>query len=279
MEHKTPAAASSPSAAFTLDPQALDEKYHFLLRKLHSLTGIIPIGVFLIEHLLTNSRAFHWFGIFNGGRDDFNKAVHGLHELPYLLALEVFGIFLPLAFHALYGIKIALSAEPNTRAYPYMANRRYTLQRITGYIAFVFIVVHLLKFRFAHLIGWGPSFLDPANVDKFEMTRQGLMSWKILGDYANAQAFAMPAWITLSFYVLGLWAACYHFANGIWTFCISWGITIGEKAQKRMGYFAALVGIVLFVWGSLSLYAFATYDTKASSEQNKAAAKEVSTAT
>jgi hypothetical protein len=27
------------------------EKNHFLLRRLHSLTGIVPIGVFLIAHL------------------------------------------------------------------------------------------------------------------------------------------------------------------------------------------------------------------------------------
>jgi len=253
MEHKTPPAAASP--AFTLDPQAIDEKYHFLLRKLHSLSGIIPIGVFLIEHLLTNSLAFV-------GPDRFNKSVHALHELPYLLALEVFGIFLPLAFHALYGIKIALSAQPNVHAYPYMANRRYTLQRITGYIAFVFIIIHLLKFRFAHLVGWGPSFLDPANADKFEMTRKGLMQWNI------AQlGIVMPAWITIGFYIVGLWAACYHFANGIWTFCISWGITIGERAQRRMGVFAALVGIVLFVWGSLSLYAFASHTAESNSSQ------------
>jgi succinate dehydrogenase / fumarate reductase cytochrome b subunit len=270
MEHKAPPAAGSP--AFALDPQAIDEKHHFLLRKLHSLSGIIPIGVFLIEHLLTNSLAFG-----QGGQQRFNDAVHGLHKLPYLLGLEVFGIFLPLAFHALYGIKIALSAEPNTRAYPYMANRRYTLQRITGYIALVFIVVHLLKFRFAHLVGWGPQFIHEGN-DYFAITREGLHDWHLLGGYGTPGAWTMPAWITFAFYFVGLWAACYHFANGIWTFCISWGITIGERAQKRMGYFAAIVGIVLFIWGGLSLYAFASHDTTGGGDQNKTVAKEVSTA-
>ena len=73
------------------ETQTFDQKHHFLLRKLHSLSGIIPIGAFLIEHLLTNSLAF-------AGPERFNKAVHGIHELPWLLALEVFGIFLPLAF-------------------------------------------------------------------------------------------------------------------------------------------------------------------------------------
>jgi succinate dehydrogenase / fumarate reductase cytochrome b subunit len=243
MEHKE---STAPVATgLTLNPEAIDEKYHFLLRKLHSLSGIIPIGVFLIEHLLTNSLAF-------AGRDKFNKAVHGLHDLPYLLALEVFGIFLPIAFHALYGIKIAMSAEPNTHAYPYMANRRYLLQRVTGYIAFVFLIVHLLKFRFAHLIGWGPQFIGSA--DPYELTRNGLLGWHI-----SQLNVTVPAAVTIAFYVIGLWAACYHFANGIWSFCISWGITVGEQAQKRVGVVAALVGITLFAWGSLSLYAFATH--------------------
>ena len=35
-------------------------------------------------------------------------------------------------------------------------------------------------------------------------------------------------------------ASVFHFANGIWTYCISWGITVGESAQKRMSYVAAL---------------------------------------
>jgi len=228
--------------ASTTPVLSFEEKHHFLLRKLHSLTGIVPIGAFLIEHLLTNSMAFF-------GRDRFNDAVHGLHKLPWLLGLEVFGIFLPLAFHAIYGVRIALTAQPNVGAYPYMANRRYTLQRVTGYVALIFLIIHLLKFRFAHLIGWGPEFIG--SKDPYEITRHGLMEWAPWGIH-------VPAWLVLGFYLLGLWAACFHFANGIWTFCISWGITVGEKAQQRVGILAAGVGIILFVWGGLSLYAFAT---------------------
>ena len=223
---------------------SLEQRHHFLLRKLHSLSGIVPIGAFLIEHLLTNSLAF-------AGRDKFNDAVHSLHELPYLWALEIFGIFIPLAFHAIYGIKIAMTAELNVAAYPYMSNRRYSLQRITGYVAFAFLIVHLMKFRFAHLLGWGPEFLDPNNLDKFEITRKGLMAWEPM------KGFVVPAWITISVYAVSLSAACYHFANGIWSFCISWGITVGEKAQKRVGMAAASIGVLLFAWGGLSLVAFA----------------------
>lgn len=230
-------------AAADFKPERLDQKYHFFLRKLHSLTGIVPIGVFLFEHMLTNSLAFY------GGREKFNESVHWLHQLPYLLALEVFGIFLPIAFHAIYGIKIALTGESNASAYPYFGAWRYLFQRLTGYVAFLFVIVHLLKYRFADLVGWGPAFVGSA--DPFEITRNGLMAWQPGGQ------FVVPPVVTLTLYCIGLAAACFHFANGIWSFCISWGIVIGKKGQQRIGVVAALVGLLLFTWGSLSLYAFA----------------------
>lgn len=226
------------------DALTLGQRHHFLLRKLHSLSGIVPIGVFLIEHLLTNSMAAYGELTGKGGREAFNEQVLGLHGLPYLFLLEVFGIFLPLAFHALYGIRIAMTAKHNVAEYPYMDNQRYFLQRMTGYIAFLFLIVHLAKFRFAHWFG-GVPFLDPGIPDKFEITRRGLMEW------------VLPPGVTLTLYIVGLAASVYHFANGICTFCISWGITIGQKAQRRVALGATAVGLVLFVWGAASLYAFA----------------------
>ena len=34
-----------------------------------------------------------------------------------------------------------------------------------------------------------------------------------------------------AFYVLGVVAALFHFCNGIFTFCITWGITVSERSQ------------------------------------------------
>lgn len=234
------------------------------MRKLHSLSGVIPVGVFLIEHLITNSMALQ-------GADQYNKSVSFITSLPYLLFLEIFGIFIPLAFHAIYGIKIAMTAQPNSGQYPYMANKRYTWQRVTGYIAFVFIIVHLAKFRFAHWI-WPtmadgkprPHFLESGNF--FQTTYDGLMNWQPWG-------IPVAPWLVLGFYTLGLAAACFHFANGLWTFCISWGITVGAKAQQRFGYVAAVVGISLFGLGAMSLYGFANpKEAKKAATQTNASA-------
>ncbi len=49
-----PLPASSPA----LLPLRAGEGNSFLLRRLHSLTGIVPIGAFLLEHFISNYEAF-----------------------------------------------------------------------------------------------------------------------------------------------------------------------------------------------------------------------------
>lgn len=215
------------------------DRNHFLLRRFHSLSGIVPVGAFLVEHLLTNSGS--WYGPAR-----YNKDVKWIQDMPFLFVLEWGFIFLPLAFHAIYGFYIALTARMNAFTYPYMNNRRYTLQRITAYITLTFLIIHLLKFRFAYLLG-GPVFAEAA--DWFALTKQGLLHWHVGKLY-------MPAWITLSFYTVGLTAAVYHFANGIWTFAISWGILGGPDSQRWFQYVCLLIGIVMCVWGYISLWGF-----------------------
>lgn len=221
-------------------PALLDaDQNHFVLRRLHSLTGIIPVGAFLVEHLLTNAGA--WYG-----PDEYNNAVKWIQDLPFLLVLEFGFILAPLAFHAIYGVIIAWGSQPNARTYPYMSNTRYTLQRVTAWVTLVFVIVHLLKFRFAWILG-GPVFADAK--DWFVLTTQGLRYWHI-------GTLTVPWWFTLAFYVTGLTAAVYHFANGIWTFGISWGLLGGPQAQRWFSYVCLLLGIVLAVWGYMSLWAF-----------------------
>jgi len=210
-------------------------EYHFLLRRLHSLTGIVPIGAFLFNHLLTNSTAFL-------GPEHFDDHVKWLHSLPWLLAIEIVFIFIPLAFHAGYGVVIALQGRSNVNAYPYMDNWRYTLQRVTAWITVVFVVVHLLHFRFAHWFGL-PNYksFHPAF---FVNTAEGF-TW------------LLPLWAWMVVYVIGLTAAVYHFCNGLVTFCITWGITVGDQSRRKVLLGASGLAVVLMIWGLLSLWALA----------------------
>ncbi len=217
----------------TAAPSFLDQN-HFLIRRLHSLSGIIPIGAFLVNHLLTNSTAFL-------GPDHFDEHVKWIHDMPWLLVIEILFIMLPLAFHAIYGVVIAIQGRPNASAYPYMDNWRYTLQRVTAWVTLAFVVVHLLHFRFAQVFGL-PDYGD-AYYAFFNATKAGFFN------------FYLPPMVWVAFYVIGTVCAVYHFCNGIVTFCITWGITVGDQSRKYVSVGAAGLGVVMCLWGFLSLYA------------------------
>ena len=78
----------------------------------------------------------------------FNKAVQDIHDMPYLLFIEIFGIFMPLLFHSVYGVMISAEAKPNALNYGYGRNWFYMFQRATGIFLFFFILFHILNLRF-----------------------------------------------------------------------------------------------------------------------------------
>jgi succinate dehydrogenase / fumarate reductase cytochrome b subunit len=46
---------SSPAVRPGVAPLRAGQGYSFVLRRLHSLTGIVPIGAFLLEHFFSNA--------------------------------------------------------------------------------------------------------------------------------------------------------------------------------------------------------------------------------
>src|SRR5688572_6478098 len=104
----------------------------FLLRRLHSLTGIIPVGAYMVVHLGVNSLAYF-------SPLMYQRSVNQIHDLgPLLWIVEWVFIFIPLIFHAVYGVLIIRNIEVNNDRYRYGSNTRYTLQRVTGMIALLF---------------------------------------------------------------------------------------------------------------------------------------------
>ena len=204
----------------------------FVLRKLHQLTGIMPLGVFLLEHFYTNSKAV-------AGSASFNKAVEDLQAIPYILLVETVGIFIPLIYHAVYGLVITAEARPNNLAYPYPRNWFYTIQRVTGIILFFFILFHVLNFRFGMIPGLNTVSVAHAPDQAFEIVSREFRMW----------------WIFI-IYMIGILATVWHFANGIWLFLVDWGITIGERAQRLTGYACIAFGIVLLLVGVNAAVAF-----------------------
>lgn len=202
-------------------------KNSYLNRKLHSLLGVIPVGFFLIEHLLTNYSAV------NGGHSGFLEQVEWLHGLPLVLALEIFGIWIPLAYHAIYGLYVAFTAKNNVTNYGYFRNQMFFLQRVTGVITFLFVAWHVFNTRFQISLG---------NVDQMEI---GSHMHKIASDPVN---FVL--------YCIGVVAAVFHFSNGMWSFLVSWGITVGPRAQRVSTFVWLAVFVIMTVMFIMSLAAF-----------------------
>jgi succinate dehydrogenase / fumarate reductase cytochrome b subunit len=221
------ASSSAPVLAHGVAPLRAGQGISFVLRRLHSLTGIIPVGAFLFEHILiSNATAI-------SGPSAYARQVSFLANLPLVFFLELFGIWLPIAYHGLYGFYIWFRGDSNTAAYPWSGNWMYTLQRWTGGIAFIYIVWHTYTMRFTGI----DLHDDPA------------------ASFAKVAREVQNPWL-MALYVIGLIAASWHFAYGIWLFCAKWGIVSGDKAQQRLLRLCLAFFVLLAVIGLASLYTF-----------------------
>lgn len=204
-----------------------EEKY-FLIRRLHSLTGIVPVGLFFLFHLFSNAKSLQ-------GPEVFNKVIEEIAHTPYLPIVEMMTIALPLLFHAMLGIAIILTGKNNVTQQPHMNNWRYYFQRLTGLIALIYIGFHVYGTRISSLM------------QGQEMSYEWMQNL-----LQNSAVF----W----FYLIGVLSVTYHFANGLWTFLITWGVTVSPRSQALssklcLGLFLLLsavwVNILLHFSGSI----------------------------
>lgn len=199
----------------------------YFSRKLHSLLGIIPLGGFIVVHGLANYQAFE------RGPEGFGKAVNFINSMPVLPLLEIFFIYLPLLFHGIYGLYVAYQSNSNLGRFQYGRNWAFTAQRVTGVITFIFVFWHVFETRIQVYLG--------------NITHEQLGS--TMHDIATN-----PLYFVL--YIIGVLAAVFHFANGLWAFLVSWGITVGAKAQRISSYICMGVFVVVAALFLLSLVAF-----------------------
>src|SRR5262249_11977686 len=61
-------------------------------------------------------------------------------------------------------------------------------------------------------------------------------------------------------YLIGVSLLVFHFANGLWTWAITWGLTLSKAAQKRWGYACAGLGACLMVLAWAGVIGFMTLD-------------------
>jgi len=227
------------------------QRHEFLIRRLHSLSGLVPVGAYMCVHLLTNASLVN-------GPDVFQKAVFAIHSLPFLPVIEWVFIFLPILFHAIAGVWIARSGHSNLRSYRLVGNRRYTWQRITGYIAFVFIFTHVFHLHgWFHADWWLSNIAEPLGMAQFR-------PYNAASSLAEAMGSLGLVWPI--FYAIGVLACTFHLANGIWTAGITWGVWLTPAAQHRASIACAVFGTLIGLAGLSSLVAVRGTDAAAAKE-------------
>lgn len=204
----------------------LSNKNEFYWRRLHSLLGVLPVGLFLVFHLSLNFTAV-------GGEESYNNAAGTMDLIPpaLLFIIECIVIYIPILFHGIYGVFIAFTATPNNKRFGTFRNWMFLFQRITGVILVIFIAWHVFQTRIQKALG------AEVNFDMME---------KIVSN---------P--FMLAFYIIGILSATLHLANGLWAFCVSWGITQSPKSQKVVSWLSMIFFVIVSVIGVVAILSFA----------------------
>ena len=202
----------------------------YVMHRIHSITGVMPVGYYMVQHLALNT-----FSI--ASPEKFNAVIEFFEGMPkhFLLAMEVGMIWLPLAFHAIYGLFIISRAENNyfTTKYKWSENRMFFLQRLSGIAVFFFLIYHVISTTVVKY--WTGSA---------ESIKYNAMSDKL----HNPLVFLI--------YMAGILGASYHLGYGIWNFCIRWGITVTGAAQTRIQKISGVIFVAITLMGWVALAGF-----------------------
>lgn len=196
----------------------------FILGKLFSLLGIVPLGIYVISHLYNNTRSVT-------GPETFNAYLTQSRETPILIPLMVMIIWVPIFFHGIYGLLVVKRSKPNLVRFPFFENVKWALQRLSGLGLLFFIPAHIYKTR-----------IEPT------MHGQAL-------DF-NHMVEALHEPLTFAVYLLGVLGVSYHLANGIWQFAIGWGLALSERGMRRMQILSMIVFVSLAVLGYTAIWGF-----------------------
>lgn len=225
-------------------------RHEFFIRRLHSITGVFPVGVYMVVHLTVNASLL-------SAPSTFQKNVYQIHSLESLLPIvEWLFVLLPILFHGILGVAIIRGGQANTSMYPYAANIRYTLQRATGIIAFAFILWHVFHMHgWFHAHVWRQHVVEPLMGAQFKPFNAG-----------STLGLAMSSIVVRAVYAVGILSCVYHFANGLWTMGITWGLWTSVGAQRRASQLCAGIGVALALLAVGVLYGAATVDIQAAKE-------------
>ena len=196
-----------------------------LAGRLHSISGVVPVGVFLAFHLYSNAEA-------RRGADAYNALTRKIQSTPGLLAVELLVVAAPLLFHGIYGLFRIAEERPAAPGAGGLRRALAIAQRTTGVVLFLFVFVHLWTARLVQV-------RDHAGLDLFRLM----------------QAVLASPWLRAA-YAAGVLAATFHLSAGLWTFAEGWGIATTPRARRIAAALAAGAFGALSALGLASLNAF-----------------------
>lgn len=262
----------------------------FIQKRLHSFTGLWLVGFLIIHLLTNSQSALYFGDDGSGFIRSVNNLneIPYLSTIEIIFLAIPFLIHIwwgvQYLFTGEFNSNKTDGTKPSLPEYP--RNHAYTWQRITSWILLVLITLHVIHMRFlerpdevrvenqkyylikvkddAGLTSLSKrldfSLLDTQGI-KSEMPdlveTKTLKSGEFLAvtkSFGTAEllmvrnAFKMP--LLMFLYAVLVLSACFHAFNGLWTFCISWGITLSPSSQKNMRrvatFFMFLIGFLGF---------------------------------
>jgi succinate dehydrogenase / fumarate reductase cytochrome b subunit len=175
-------------------------------------SGLIMFLLFLIPHMGGNV-------LFLFGPDLFNSYAHHLHQLvPVVIGIEVL-MLASISVHMFMGFRVVLA---NRKA----ADKRYTLKSskerslaaklmpVSGVMIFIFIVKHLIDFKF---------------YEKASTTLHGVETYDV---YAMVLARFQDDPVHLVFYVLFMVAVGLHLSHALQSAMQTYGVFVPREGSK-----------------------------------------------
>lgn len=262
----------------------------FFWRRMQSFAGLWLV-VFIIFHLLTNAQAALPIGGDGTGFIHSVNAIHDMPFLPYIeIAILAFPILIHMLWGIKYLRSSEPNSYGKTGHTPYLPeyprNHAYTWQRITSWILVVGIIAHVVHMRFIEYptSGHDHTYMVRVTTDEglhplaerlgvklYDANAVQQASWKaaweknplkpgeavaVSNSFGAAEllmvrdTFKMPLMVAL--YTLLVLATCFHAFNGLWTFMITWGVTLTARSQNIMRFISTFL---MFAVGLLGLSA------------------------
>jgi succinate dehydrogenase/fumarate reductase cytochrome b subunit (b558 family) len=191
-----------------------------LARRLFSLSGVVPLGLFLVLHVAINSRALR-------GDAAFARAIAVWHGIPALPIVESLFVFAPLILHGVVGLWLVATRRALVPSAPYPRGVRLAM-RITGVVAVAFVALHLPELRFRQL---------GARVDG------GALATLLASDLSSTWHGVPLRGVA---YLVGTGCVVFHFAAGLWGFVATTERGRAERARRWTAWGAAVLGAAMW---------------------------------